>query len=624
MERKETVRYWRGNHISLPNEMISGRILVEEDTGHVYLDYKDRKDGELKRRKLTDTDKFNKLGGIFEGHVIAYSHPDEAALDIESNSLPLDTDLLIATKKYVDDVSNRQTQHEHDYVSHITENERKYWNEKVNPEPGKTLSTNDFTDVLKKKLDKISEGANKVSYTNLVDDGNDIGQLEIDDVTYSVKMPRQKDITGNAETATALQTPIELNGVMFDGTENVHNYGSCSSIGSDNVKVATIQNFKLTVGSYAHISFTNDNTSENPKLNISSTGAYAITIERLPISKDQLNRGVYTFAFDGEHYEMVQSSGGRYANATPYKRGLMSAADKQKLDNINEESFKYVLPVASETMLGGIKVGQNLTMENETLSVTKTNITDALGLEPISITTVNKDYIISELGAFIPPTDTNSGGIGLVPAPQQSQLSSLLKSDGTWVDMSRLTMDPCTSTKDGNIGFVPVPPKGKMKKVLTGEAIWSDPEDLLTTITNDDIAALVDPQGFSAITQIKNDYPTANFVPVQYLLVYDIEESNRIRVYIDKWTAGQVDVTLSAGLTYVFEISYSKKLNKRSWFVIRPLDDLVFHTITKKMFIEFDTKPNVNSKYDVYYYNYTPPVTNPYVPIKLECNKIYQ
>ena len=65
-----------------------------------------------------------------------------------------------------------------------------------------------------------------------------------------------------------------------------------------------------------------------------------------------------------------------YDDATDTTAGLMSAADKKKLDSIQEGANKYVLPAASSTTLGGVKVGKNLTIaEDGTLAATAEPIT---------------------------------------------------------------------------------------------------------------------------------------------------------------------------------------------------------------------------------------------------------
>lgn len=58
-----------------------------------------------------------------------------------------------------------------------------------------------------------------------------------------------------------------------------------------------------------------------------------------------------------------------YDDATDTTAGLMSAADKKKLDSIQEGANEYKLPIASSTTLGGVKAGTNVTItEDGTLS----------------------------------------------------------------------------------------------------------------------------------------------------------------------------------------------------------------------------------------------------------------
>lgn len=42
----------------------------------------------------------------------------------------------------------------------------------------------------------------------------------------------------------------------------------------------------------------------------------------------------------------------------------------------------YTLPTASSTVLGGVKIGSNISVSNSTISVTKSNVTSALGYTP--------------------------------------------------------------------------------------------------------------------------------------------------------------------------------------------------------------------------------------------------
>lgn len=57
--------------------------------------------------------------------------------------------------------------------------------------------------------------------------------------------------------------------------------------------------------------------------------------------------------------------------------------EKNKLAAIEAEANKYVLPAATASALGGVKIGSNITLANGgTISITKANVTSALGVDP--------------------------------------------------------------------------------------------------------------------------------------------------------------------------------------------------------------------------------------------------
>lgn len=57
--------------------------------------------------------------------------------------------------------------------------------------------------------------------------------------------------------------------------------------------------------------------------------------------------------------------------------------EKNKLATIEAEANKYVLPAATASALGGVKIGSNITLaDGGTISITKNNVTSALGVDP--------------------------------------------------------------------------------------------------------------------------------------------------------------------------------------------------------------------------------------------------
>lgn len=56
--------------------------------------------------------------------------------------------------------------------------------------------------------------------------------------------------------------------------------------------------------------------------------------------------------------------------------------EKEKLAGIASGANKYTLPAATGSTLGGVKTGDNITNDGGTISLTKGNVTDALGYTP--------------------------------------------------------------------------------------------------------------------------------------------------------------------------------------------------------------------------------------------------
>ena len=88
--------------------------------------------------------------------------------------------------------------------------------------------------------------------------------------------PAQTAISGNAGTATKLKNKRTIDGVQFDGSANVHHYGSCSTAAGTAEKAVTLAGFTLATGARITVRFTVTNTAANPTLNVNSTGAKPI------------------------------------------------------------------------------------------------------------------------------------------------------------------------------------------------------------------------------------------------------------------------------------------------------------------------------------------------------------
>lgn len=114
-------------------------------------------------------------------------------------------------------------------------------------------------------------------------------------------------------------------------------YGTCSTAAGTAAKTVACTDFVLATGVEIAVKFTVTNTAANPTLNVNGTGAKAIYYRGAAISAGYLaaNR-TYTFRYNGTQYDLVGDINTTYSAATSSRAGLMSAADKSKLDSFGD------------------------------------------------------------------------------------------------------------------------------------------------------------------------------------------------------------------------------------------------------------------------------------------------
>ena len=134
----------------------------------------------------------------------------------------------------------------------------------------------------KTKLDGIASGADNVAFTQTQTSGSEIGTISINSTNTKLYAPIQTDVSGNAGTATALQTARLIDGASFDGSSNIIHYGVCSNTGSETTKNVSISSFTgttLAAGARVFVKFAYSTIATSAaKLNVSGTGAYSILI----------------------------------------------------------------------------------------------------------------------------------------------------------------------------------------------------------------------------------------------------------------------------------------------------------------------------------------------------------
>ena len=147
-----------------------------------------------------------------------------------------------------------------------------------------------------------NNGATLIIPTNTLAIETDTGKMKVGNGTDV-----WNDLDYTTVTANRLGTARILDGISFDGSQNVSRYVVCDSLANEPAKTVSVTNFSLVAGSRVYVKFANANTANNPTLNVSNTGAKSIIGKAgLAISANLLRAdSIYCFMYNGTAYEIV-------------------------------------------------------------------------------------------------------------------------------------------------------------------------------------------------------------------------------------------------------------------------------------------------------------------------------
>lgn len=123
--------------------------------------------------------------------------------------------------------------------------------------------------------------------------------------------------TGNAETATTLETTRYIDGVAFDGSSNIIHFGTCSTAAATAEKYVSCTGFKLVTGARITVYLTVTNTADNIKLNVNGTGAKSVYVSGSAMTVSSLRLvayNCYTFYYDGNKWLCCHGTDQYYVN----------------------------------------------------------------------------------------------------------------------------------------------------------------------------------------------------------------------------------------------------------------------------------------------------------------------
>ena len=108
------------------------------------------------------------------------------------------------------------------------------------------------------------------------------------------------------ESVGKLSTKRTIDGVQFDGEDNIHHYGACSTAAGTAAKTVTLSGFVLATGAEITVKFSSTNTAANPTLNVNSTGAKGIRYKNAAVPSGYIVANkTYRFVYDGTYWQIV-------------------------------------------------------------------------------------------------------------------------------------------------------------------------------------------------------------------------------------------------------------------------------------------------------------------------------
>lgn len=235
------------------------------------------------------------------------------------------------------------------------------------------------------------------------------------------------DSTVTPATLLAGATAYSANGEKITGVYTTP-IATTSTLG------AVIVGTNISVDSTGKISIANGSTSKKGVLQLTnSTSSTSTTTAATPASVKSA-------------YDLAK---GKQSPATTLDGyGITNAYTKTEVDNAINNN-KYTLPNATSSTLGGVKVGSNITVSSGTISLSKTNVTNALGYTPPTTNTTYNNATTSTAGLMSASDKAKLDGIAegankytyTLPTASSSTLGGV-KTTSTVTSTSGLTACP--------------------------------------------------------------------------------------------------------------------------------------------------------------------------------------
>ena len=134
---------------------------------------------------------------------------------------------------------------------------------------------------------------------------------------------------------------------------------------------------------YVNVPWTDTNITYRAGTNISISGTTINCTYTLPTASSSVLGGIQIgYTTSGRNYAVQLSNGKAYVNVPWTDTNITYRAGTNISISGTTINCTYTLPTASSSVLGGVKVGSNITLSSGTISLSKSNVTSALGYTP--------------------------------------------------------------------------------------------------------------------------------------------------------------------------------------------------------------------------------------------------
>lgn len=203
------------------------------------------------------------------------------------------------------------------------------------------------------------------------------------------------DSTVAAQISAAIATKADLNHTHTEYAPIEHTHSGYASTSHSHSEYANVSHTHTGYASSAHVHSYND-LEDKPTIptTLPANGGNADTVDGKHANEFAAVTDLATLqTLVGDTAVSVQINTAMAGKVDIVEgKGLstndFTTAEKTKLAGIAAGANKYTLPTATSSVLGGVKTGSNITNSSGTISLTKTNVTSALGYTPFNSSSI--------------------------------------------------------------------------------------------------------------------------------------------------------------------------------------------------------------------------------------------